>query len=116
MTSYEVKAMLITYRQNPQHLDLCERLIRERRADLLAGETIEMAWPERAAGYSGQITVTIHKDNPNEFWSDKDFNDPSRFPARIRTTAKALFTQGCYGDFEIYHREGHLTIVSLRTN
>ena len=44
---------------------------------------------------------------PKSFWSEKEFNDSSRFPARIWTAAKALFTQGCYGEFKIYH--GHLT-------
>jgi hypothetical protein len=105
--------MHISYRHNPHHLDLCEQVIREHKAELLAGETIEMTWPERSAGYPGQITVRILKDDAESFWSEKDFNDPSRFPARIRTAAKALFTQGCYGDFEIYHEAGHLTIRVL---
>lgn len=105
--------MLITYRHNPQHLDLCERAIGEQKAELLAGATIELAWPERAPGYPGQVTVTILESNPKEFWSEKELNDRSRFPARIRTAAKALFTEGCYGDYEIYHKGGRLTIRAV---
>lgn len=108
--------MYIAYRHNPRHLDVCERFVQEHKAEILAGETIGMTWPERAPGYSGRIIVRIVRDNHQELWSEQEFSDTSRFPARIRAMAKALWTQACYGRFEIYHEAGDLTVRALRTS
>lgn len=86
-----------------------ENAIRGNRDALFAGTPIMVKLPP--GGYSGNIRVTIEEINPHSFWTDWEYEDPSRFPRRIRVAAWALFRQGCFGEFEISHnKSGFLTI------
>lgn len=62
-------------------------------------------------GYPGRVRVTIWRERVDEFASDWEGADRTRFPVRIRAAATALRDQRCYGPFVITHREGLLTIV-----
>ena len=85
----------------------CENAIRAARARLDSGEPIEIALDD--GGYAGRIEVEI-SDDATTFASDWENPDPSRFPARIRAAATALFNCGCRGRFVIEHRDGLLTV------
>lgn len=60
-------------------------------------------------GYQGSVLVEI-TELADEFLSDWEGKDPTRFPMRIRAAATALRDLGCYGRFRISHTAGHLEI------
>jgi len=61
-------------------------------------------------GYAGSINVRITKATEQEFETDREFTDSTRFPARIRAACTALRDEGCFGSFTISHTDGDLTI------
>ena len=54
--------------------------------------------------------VTVEEGNPETFWTDWDYPDPSWFSRRIRVAAWALFRLGCFGVYDISHQTGVLII------
>lgn len=62
-------------------------------------------------GYPGSVHVTISWERDDEFSSDWEGADRTRFPVRIRAAATVLRDQRCYGPFLITHQDGVLSIV-----
>ncbi len=93
-----------------QFLEACEASIRDHRAELITGGTVRVGLPE--GGYDGQVIVTIDSTDRAGFGTDWEITDPTR----IRAAAAALFNCRCYGQFEVSHSDGSLTIraVSVR--
>jgi hypothetical protein len=65
---------------------------------------------KQGGGYDGSVRVRIDPSQPDQFRSDWDGSDPSRFPARIRAAATALRDCTGGGIFRITHEDGQLTI------
>jgi hypothetical protein len=99
--------MDIAYVTRSAFLAPCEDAIRANRAGLDAGGVVEIAMAD--GGYAGRVTVEI-ADDATMFGSDWENPDPTRFPARIKAAAAALFNCGCRGRFVVEHRDGLLTI------
>ncbi|MBT3257955.1 MAG: DEAD/DEAH box helicase family protein [Deltaproteobacteria bacterium] len=53
------------------------------------------------SGYTGAMEIEI--ENPGRFsaWTARRYDDPSRFPARIKAAATALFFEGYRGGFQV---------------
>jgi hypothetical protein len=53
------------------------------------------------SGYTGTMEIEI--ENPGRFsaWTARRYDDPSRFPARIKAAATALFAEGFRGGFQV---------------
>ena len=53
------------------------------------------------SGYTGAMEIEI--ENPGRFsaWTARRYDDPSRFPARIKAAATALFAEGFRGGFQV---------------
>lgn len=64
-------------------------------------------------GYDKIVNIRIDKGNKKQFWTDKNYNPETRFPARIRTAAYVLFVEKYFGDFKISHLEGELSIEQI---
>jgi hypothetical protein len=62
-------------------------------------------------GYDGEIIIEISADPFDEFLSNWEGRDPTRFPARIRAAATVLRERRCFGRFLISHRQGLLSIT-----
>ncbi|MCL4748495.1 MAG: hypothetical protein KJZ83_24250, partial [Burkholderiaceae bacterium] len=78
---------------------------------LLTGVPIRIDMDTEKPGYSGRVVVEIRAGDGSGFGSDFEASDPTRFPARIRAAATALFTCGCPGQFLITHRNRVLEIT-----
>ncbi len=101
--------MRISYpERHSEFLSPIENAIQRDKDALFAGTPITVTLPP--GGYSGNIQVTIEKTNPHSFWADREYEDPTRFPQRIKVAAWVLFRQSCFGEFEISHESGILTI------
>ncbi|RLI69998.1 hypothetical protein DRO97_11300 [Archaeoglobales archaeon] len=100
--------MRIYYPKRSNFLKDCERIIRQNKDELLSGIPVTIRLSPQ--GYNGKIRVSIEEANFTTFWADWEYSDPTRFPARIRAAAYALFRQGCFGEFIISHKTGILTI------
>jgi hypothetical protein len=98
----------ITFVERSRFLAPCEEVIRRDRATLDAQGTIRV--PFEDGGYDGRITVTIRAADSTSFGADWSSADETRFPARIRAAATALFNCGCAGQFLIVHADGVLGI------
>ncbi len=99
--------MDIAYVTRSAFLVACESAVRGNQARLDAGEIIEIGLDD--GGYTGRVVVEIG-DDATMFGSDWENTDPTRFPARIKAAATALFNCGCRRRFLIEHRDGLLTI------
>lgn len=99
------------YPTRSKFLDSCETAIREHRAELNAGAPVHVDL--REGGYEGRVVVTIRPTDRDVFATDWDRGDPTRFPARIKAAAAALFNCHCQGRFEVSHADGSLTIRAL---
>jgi hypothetical protein len=103
--------MDIKYPSRSKFLKACEEAIRKNKKALLSGIPISVRFSPQ--GYNGEIQVKIEKTNSTTFWADWESADPTRFPARIKAAACALFREECYGVFTITHKSGILTIRYL---
>jgi hypothetical protein len=52
-------------------------------------------------GYAGIMELEISKPGTFSAWTGQRYNDPSRFPARIKAAAMALFAEGFRGAFHV---------------
>jgi hypothetical protein len=100
--------MEITFVDRSRFLAPCEEVIRRDRTVLDASGTIRVSFED--GGYDGRITVTIRAGDSTSFGTDWSSTDETRFPARIRAAATALFNCGCAGQFLIVHADGVLEI------
>ncbi|MEK7854524.1 MAG: hypothetical protein AAB288_00415 [Acidobacteriota bacterium] len=87
-----------------------EEAIENNRSDLTLSHEIVVPVEADAPGYSGQIVVVLSRHDPAKFESEKEFLQPSRFPARIKAAATALRNCGYFGKFEISHADGLVRI------
>ncbi len=103
--------MRIKYPIRSKFLKKCEDCIRQNKDALLTGKIISVDFSEfPKSGYKGNICVNIEKTENESFEAYWKSTQPSRFPARIKAAAHALFTQGCFEKFVISHNAGILTI------
>jgi hypothetical protein len=100
--------MDIAFVNRSRFLDDCERTIRDGQDQLEGGGLLEIAFDD--GGYPGRVAVTIREGDSGYFNSDWEGSDPTRFPARIKAAATALFNCECRGSYEIVHEDGALTI------
>ena len=89
---------------------IVERL-RSSAASLDAGDSVEVDL--KPGGYVGTYTVMIKPQVRNEFGTNFNASDPTRFPVRIRAAATALRDLGIEGRFRISHRDGALRISRI---
>jgi len=67
---------------------------------------------KKAGGYVGEnIKITIKKDIIKEFETDWKYQDPTRFPARIRALATVLKDNWMWGTYFVSRKDG---MISLR--
>ena len=62
-------------------------------------------------GYCGKMDVEVHNDEHFVAWTSVRYDDPSRFPARIKAAATALFEEGLQGEFHVHAENDKLKIV-----
>jgi hypothetical protein len=105
-----VQAMMpsISYGQGSKFLTPCETAIRKELAALDAGTPIRLRFP--SGGYNGTVVVSIDRYDDGQFSAKWSSSDPSRFPARLKAAATALYNCACFGDFELSHRANTLEI------
>ena len=104
--------MWINYPVQPDKLKFfaeCSNQIRDSKDSKGKGIPIIIDLREEG-GYSGKIKVRIDNYNNNQFWTDWKNEDPTRFPARIRTVAYVLFKEKWFGEFTISHFQGEIKI------
>jgi hypothetical protein len=73
------------------------------------GDPVTVSLSEQ--GYDGEIIVEITPDPEDEFMSDWEGSDETRFPARVRAAATVLRDRKCFGRYVVTHAKGLLTIV-----
>jgi hypothetical protein len=98
--------MNIPYVRRSRFLNDCENAIR--RGGAAEVELVQFMLDK--GGYAGHITVTIPDGDSGSFGTDWKASDPTRFPARIKAAATALFNCGCRGRYEVIHKNGTLEI------
>jgi hypothetical protein len=101
----------IAYVNRSDFLESCEQAIRHERATLTGGQSIRIELDAEKSGYPGRVVIEIRPEDGSTFSSDFEASDPTRFPARIRAAATALFNCGFSGRFLITHRDRLLEIT-----
>ena len=61
-------------------------------------------------GYSSKMDIEVHKDEHFVAWTQVRYDDITRFPARIKAAATALFEEGLHGEFQIESQNTSLKI------
>jgi hypothetical protein len=79
----------------------------------LNGDTISVQLSKQ--GYNRNVQITVSPTDPKYFYSDWKGADPTRFSARLRAAALALYNQGCFDTFRVIHQDGLLTIELVST-
>jgi hypothetical protein len=100
--------MDIAYASRSSFLAASEQAIRGSRFDLDGGGTVTVNLEE--GGYPGSILVTIRPEEGGFFEADWQGADETRFPARIKAAATALFNCGSFGRYKVVHADGTLQI------
>ena len=101
--------MDIGFVQRSGFLVSCEDAIRNDRVNLDNCGIVRVEF--EAGGYSGHVVVSIRAEDPKYFASDWQGTDETRFPARIKAAATALYNCGCFGRYGITHKDGSLEIA-----
>jgi hypothetical protein len=99
----------IPYASRSSFLAICEQSICRSRADLLAGQPVQILF-QKSGGYAGAEIAAIRESATTHFVVDRRYADPTRFPARLRAAATALHRQRCFGRFELCCHDGELTL------
>ncbi len=63
------------------------------------------------AGYTGKMDIEVQKDEHFVVWTSVRYDDPTRFPSRIKAAATALFEEGLRGEFQVHAEKDTLSIV-----
>ncbi len=100
--------MEIRYCTRSRFLVVCEDAIRTNESTLKRRITLNINLDR--GGYNNRVLATIDASNHDEFDTNWNQKDPTRFPARIKAAATALHNCGCHGQYEITHNDGVLTI------
>ncbi|MFT5725935.1 MAG: hypothetical protein ACI8PB_000051 [Desulforhopalus sp.] len=106
--------MKLSYPIRSKFLVLCEDAVHREKVKVLNGEPLSIHLPRK--GYNRSVQITISSSDNKHFHSDWNGADPTRFSARIRGAALALFNQGCFGTFQVAHHTGLLTIQKTSSN
>ena len=64
-------------------------------------------------GYTGRMDIEISKPGTFSAWTGRRYDDPSRFPARIKAAATALYFEGFRGAFQVKARARDVRIISM---
>ena len=64
-------------------------------------EAIEWECNLGTKGYSSKMDIEVQKDEHFVAWTHVRYEDITRFPARIKATATALFEEELHGEFHI---------------
>jgi len=64
-------------------------------------------------GYTGTMELEISKRGTFSAWTGRRYDDPSRFPARIKAAATALFAEGFRGAFRVDAKAREVRITSM---
>ncbi len=91
----------------------CSQVLRNKSDALKNGEVVAVALGGASGGYPGDVVVEIDGSNSAEFCADWKNPDPTRFPARIKGAAHALYLLDLGGRYRIRHSNGNLTILFL---
>jgi len=59
------------------------------------------------------MDIEISKPGTFSAWTGRRYDDPSRFPARIKAAATALFFEGFRGGFQVKARARDVRIISM---
>lgn len=95
----------------PESFHETKKEIQNHRTALMSGITITVELPP--GGRPHQACATIDRNDPNHYWIDKAFKGDkgyTHFCTRINAAALALFREQCFGEFDIKHHDGVLTI------
>ena len=68
------------------------------------------------SGYTGTMEIEITDLNRFSAWTVRIYDDPSRFPARIKAAATALFAEGFRGEFTVAAMPKKVRIVRSKEN
>ena len=81
--------------------------------DIISESPAAMEWECRlaGAGYSGKMDIVVQNGEHFLAWTSVRFDDPTRFPARIKAAATALREEGVTGEFEVVAEKDTLKIV-----
>ncbi len=88
-------------------------VVKSQRRALETGKQVTIDFDEDKAGYPGNFAININKEKAI---FSVEFNnvDATRFPARIKAAARALYDLGYEGNFQIIHKNGLMTILQLK--
>lgn len=101
--------MYISYnKEKTDFRKICRNVISSNRDKVKAGDQIEIDL-HKEGGYPGDMSVKIEEGD--EFWSDYEGSDVTRFPARIKGCATALKDLEMFGKYRIKHDDG---IIELK--
>ena len=90
------------------------KLIGQVKDQIKKGSIVQMDL-QRAGGYADEnIKITIKNDMINEFETDWEYQDPTRFPARIRALATALQDNRMWGTYFVSHNDGIIKIRKFK--
>ena len=106
----ETLDMNIPYASRSKFIAPCHTGITAQQEALDAGHVIRIALEVEKEGYPGKIQVSIAARNVTKFETNWSASDPTRFPARLKAAVTALRDCGCWGDFDISHADGVLSI------
>jgi hypothetical protein len=105
--------MHITFATHSDFLPTLESALQVESHKLAAGSAVTVHLG-KGGGYDGTVTVTLRPPLTHDnFESDWDGRDPTRFPARIKAAATALRNAGWLGVFRLTHKDGELSIERL---
>lgn len=88
----------------------CLTAIKQNRALLDNGDTVEVRFEEQEDGMAECVRVEIRAADPEWFGTDWEKAVETLFPARIKAAATALRDCECFGLYFVEHSEGLLTI------
>jgi hypothetical protein len=104
--------MKIKYPRKSKFLSSIETQIRRKQKGILKGNSIMIDVRDAALerGYKGEVTIELGPEEQDEFVTDWEHSDPTRFPQRVRVAAWVLHRNEIYGSFRISHNSGILMI------
>ncbi|WP_147364071.1 hypothetical protein [Deinococcus cavernae] len=87
-----------------------EMALREQLEALNQGQLVHVHLAATRDGYGGSVRVTLPATSAQEFETDWQGTDSTRFPARLRAAVTALATLGLSGQYQLNHTAGVLTV------
>ena len=91
---------------------ILQGILREKGSELLEEGRVEFDLEVEKRGYPGSVVFLIDSIE-SRIRVEKYSGDPTRFPARLKACARALWLHGFSGRFHITHRNGKFSIITL---